>query len=151
MRQRVALFKDQRYDAAAVAAARLSAMTDDDDEDDVPEVRCRKGRGVSQRLSVSALQIRGFRIFSLGTAAIPSLLEAVSFESPHFPSVTPVYVLLVMSRPLTRVAGGGAQVPLEELLDDLMALSLGQQPADEEEAAAAAGGQDGQDSEMDEA
>ena len=38
MRQRVALFKDQRYDAAAAAAARLSAMTDDDDEDDVPEV-----------------------------------------------------------------------------------------------------------------
>lgn len=40
MRQRVALFKDANYDAAAAAAARMSAMTEDE-EDDLPEVCCR--------------------------------------------------------------------------------------------------------------
>ena len=66
MRQRVALFKDQRYDAAAVAAARLSAMTDDDDEDDVPEVRCPTSAKVA--VSPSAFRFPLCRLEGLGSS-----------------------------------------------------------------------------------
>ena len=62
MRQRVALYRDPAFDAAAAAAARGDAMQDSEDDDDgaddVPEVRHHAhlrllGRGVRELAGMS--------------------------------------------------------------------------------------------------
>jgi hypothetical protein len=149
LRAKVALFRDPAIDPAAGAARRAAAMTDtDDDDEDVPEVRppardactclCASGdrwRAVDILLSSHCAAAEGLRMSGCADSIMMLLLSRCAQQHQTTGSVEcgkcqdSFSAASVLSEWRStareaRAAAAHAQVPLEELLDDLAGLQL---------------------------